>query len=151
MQDELVADELGVVGFEVLPFLVLVFMVGSLMFAQSWAVLDAKMATTSGARQATRTYVEQSGKSSSNASKRAVQAGETAITAHSLPGESSITPIGVLSLQRCQRVTFAATQKIPALRLPLRSNPSPIVVRSQHSEIVDPFRSGLKGQATCVR
>ncbi len=144
-------DERGVVGFEVLPFLVLVFMVGSLMFAQSWAVLDAKMATTSAARQATRTYVEQPGKSPSDARKRAVQAGEAAIAAHNLPGESSVTPIGVLSLQRCQRATFAATQKVPALRLPLSLNPSPVVVRSQHSEVVDPFRSGLEGQATCVR
>ncbi|HCB36952.1 MAG TPA: hypothetical protein DEP66_01695, partial [Acidimicrobiaceae bacterium] len=55
------ADERGIVGFEVLPFLVLVFMVGTLMFAQSWAVLDAKSATTAAARQAARTFVEQSG------------------------------------------------------------------------------------------
>ena len=142
----------GVVGFEVLPFLVLVFMVGALMFAQSWAVLDAKMATTSAARQATRTFVEQPGRSSvAGARSQAVKAGTAALTANKLVGESAVAPAGTLSLQRCARVTFEATHRVPALRLPLLTNADPIFVRSQHSEVVDPFRSGLTGRANCVR
>ena len=37
-------DESGLVGAEVLPFVVLVFIVGTLVFTQAWAALDAKLA-----------------------------------------------------------------------------------------------------------
>ncbi len=145
------SGESGVVGFEVLPFLVLVFMVGSLMFAQFWAVLDAKMVTTAGVRQAVRTFVEQPGKSSvSQARSRAIQAGEDVISANNLSGESAVRAVGSFSLRRCARATFEATHQVPALRLPLGTSSAPISVRSQHSELVDPFRSGLSGRANCV-
>ena len=49
----------GVVGgVEVLPFGVLIFVVGSLLVANAWAVVDTKFMVTSAAREAARTYVE---------------------------------------------------------------------------------------------
>ncbi|MEY2465047.1 MAG: hypothetical protein QOH64_3185, partial [Acidimicrobiaceae bacterium] len=52
-------DEHGqVAGVEALPFGVLLFVVGALLVANAWAVIDAKMATDSAAREAARTYVE---------------------------------------------------------------------------------------------
>lgn len=144
-------DNTGLVGFEVLPFLVLVFLVGTLMFAQFWAALDAKMATTASARQAARTFVEQPGRLSVRAAReRALDAGFSALRSHALLGNSDVASVGNLSLRRCTRVTFEATHQVPALRLPLRRNPEPLVVRSQHSEVVDPFRSGLEGRVNCV-
>src|SRR3954453_7054427 len=52
--------EAGMVGgVEVLPFGLLVFVVGSLLIANAWAVVDAKLAVTDAAREAARSYVEQ--------------------------------------------------------------------------------------------
>src|SRR4029079_720569 len=51
--------ERGVVGgIEVLPFGFLIFVVGSLVIANAWAVIDARMAADAAARQAARAYVE---------------------------------------------------------------------------------------------
>ncbi|HCB36951.1 MAG TPA: hypothetical protein DEP66_01690, partial [Acidimicrobiaceae bacterium] len=62
----------------------------------------------------------------------------------------AVASVGALSLRRCARVVFEATHAVPALALPLRRNARPIPVRSRHSEVVDPFRSGLDGRVTCV-
>ena len=43
---------------EVIPFGVLTFVVGALLIANAWAVVDAKMAVSAAAREATRAYVE---------------------------------------------------------------------------------------------
>ena len=45
-------------GIEALPFGLLVFVVGALLIANAWAVVDAKFATDAAARQAVRTFVE---------------------------------------------------------------------------------------------
>ena len=45
-------------GIEALPFGLLIFVVGSLLIANAWAVVDAKFATDAAARQAVRTFVE---------------------------------------------------------------------------------------------
>ena len=52
-------DESGqVAGIEVIPFGLLTFVVGTLLVANAWAVVDAKMAVSAAAREATRAYVE---------------------------------------------------------------------------------------------
>ena len=51
-------DHGQVAGIEVLPFGLLTFVVGMLLVANAWGVVDAKMATTSAAREAVRAYVE---------------------------------------------------------------------------------------------
>ena len=45
-------------GIEALPFGLLIFVAGSLLIANAWAVVDAKFATDAAARQAVRTFVE---------------------------------------------------------------------------------------------
>ena len=45
-------------GVEALPFGVLVFVVGVLLVVNLWAIVDAKVAATSAAREAARAYVE---------------------------------------------------------------------------------------------
>ena len=52
-------DERGQVGgLEAIPFGILVFVVGALLAASAWAVVDTKLAVVSAAREAARTYVE---------------------------------------------------------------------------------------------
>lgn len=50
--------ESGQAGIEVVPFGLLTFVVATLLVANAWAVLDAKIAVSSAALEATRAYVE---------------------------------------------------------------------------------------------
>lgn len=135
-------------GIEALPFGVLIFVLGSLLIANAWAVVDAKFATDAAARQAARTFVEGTG--AADALAAAEEAGRAAIAAHGRdPERAEIGPVGDPRLARCERATFEAVYEVPALSLPLIGGygRSPFRVRSTHSELVDPFRSGLPGQA----
>jgi hypothetical protein len=139
-------------GVEALPFGVLIFVVGSLLIANAWAVVDAKFATDAAARQAARTFVE--GSDPAAALDRAVDAGRASVAAHGRDADRvEVAPIGSLVLERCARATFEAVYEVPALSLPLIGGfgRAPFRVRSVHSEVVDPFRSGLPGSAeACV-
>jgi hypothetical protein len=51
---------------------------------------------------------------------------------------------------RCSRVTISVTYPAPLVELPFVGRlGSGVSVRSEHSELVDPFRSGLPGTALC--
>lgn len=135
-------------GIEALPFGLLIFVAGSLLIANAWAVVDAKLATDAAARQAARTFVE--GTDEHLAFDAAADAGRSAIAGHGRdPDRAEITPIGAFGLARCERATFEATYEVPALSIPFIGGygTAPFAVRSTHSEIVDPFRSGLAGEA----
>ena len=141
-------DDRGVVGAEVLPFVVLVFIGGTLLFAQAWAALDAKIAVTAGAREAARSFVEHPGPRTADAVDAAVYAGTQAMSGYRLSGEASVEPVGTARLRRCERVMFEAQREVP--RLSLRGGGwTPMTVRARASEIVDPFRHGLGGRAPC--
>lgn len=141
-------NQSGVVGAEVLPFVVLVFVVGTLVFAQAWAALDAKLAAVSGAREAVRTFVEHPGRGSADATGAAVAAGTQTISGYSIDGDGAVAAAGTPRLHRCERVTFEASVEAPRLALP-HIRRSPTVARARASEIVDPFRHGLGGRAPC--
>jgi hypothetical protein len=135
-------------GIEALPFGLLIFVVGSLLIANAWAVVDAEFATDAAARQAVRTFVE--GTDEDTARREAIAAGLEAIEGHGRdPDRAMIAPVGSASLARCDRVTFEAEYEIPALSLPFIGGygRAPFRVRSAHSELVDPFRSGVPGAA----
>jgi hypothetical protein len=135
-------------GIEALPFGLLIFVAGSLLIANAWAVVDAKLATDAAARQAARTFVEATDEQL--AFDAAAEAGRAAIAGHGRdPDRAAITPVGAFGLARCDRATFEATYEVPALSIPLIGGygTAPFAVRSSHSEIVDPFRSGLDGEA----
>lgn len=135
-------------GIEALPFGLLIFVLGSLLIANAWAVVDAKFATDSAARQAARTFVE--GNDEAAALAAAQEAGRAAIEGHGRdPERVLIEAIGELRLARCAQATFEAVYEVPALSIPLIGGygTAPFRVRSSHSEVVDPFRSGLVGEA----
>ena len=135
-------------GIEALPFGLLIFVVGSLLIANAWAVVDAKFATDAAARQAVRTFVE--GTDEETARREAIAAGLEAIEGHGRdPDRATIASVGSASLARCDRVTFEAEYEIPAVSLPFIGGygQAPFRVRSAHSELVDPFRSGVAGTA----
>ena len=139
-------------GIEALPFGLLIFVAGSLLIANAWAVVDAKFATDAAARQAVRTFVESDEQDAGLAAAEA--AGLAAIESHGRdPRRADVRAVGGAALVRCERVTFEATYEVPALSIPFIGGygAAPFRVASRHSELVDPFRAGLPGSAAaCV-
>lgn len=141
--------DLGQVGgIEALPFGLLLFVVGTLLIANAWAVVDAKFATDAAAREAARTFVE--GTDAATAMAEAERAALDAVAGHGRdPERAVVATVGSPELVRCERATFEVVYEVPALSLPLIGGygTAPFRVRSSHSELVDPFRSGLSGAA----
>ena len=140
-------------GIEALPFGVLVFVIGALLVANCWAVIDAKIAVDAAARQATRHYVE--GDAGADPEESAVEAGLATMAAHGRdPAQAQIALAGLdgsdgqQGFTRCARATFTASYQVPALTIPwIGGFGDGIDVSSSHSELVDPFRSGVPGSA----
>lgn len=135
-------------GLEAIPFGLLVLVVGALLIANAWSVVDAKFATDAAARQAARTFVEAT--DAATAGESAEAAALDVIEGHGRdPSRAEVSPVGPLSLVRCARATFEVVYEVPALSIPWIGGygRAPFTVRSTHSEVVDPFRSGLPGRA----
>lgn len=141
----LMNDERGMGGIEVLPFGVLTFVIGSLLLANAWGVIDAKAAATAAAREAARTYVEAPDQMAAHAG--AIEAARGALTGHGRdPAKAEITIEG--SFARCAPVLARVAYPVPAIRLPwIGGYGTAFRVEARHSEIVDPFRSGDLGAA----
>ncbi|HEX6417318.1 MAG TPA: hypothetical protein VFZ77_02435 [Acidimicrobiales bacterium] len=152
-------DDAGqVAGIEALPFGLLVFVVGALLVANAWAVVDAKLAVDAAARQATRRFVEaevEAPAGMGGAEDAAVAAGLAALDAHgrdagrATVGLTALDAVGgQAGFSRCARVTFTAGYEVPALTIPwIGGFGDGIAVTSSHSELVDPYRSGVPGSA----
>jgi hypothetical protein len=134
--------ESGQAGAEILFFACLVFTALALIIVNAWATVDAKFMVTAAAREATRAYVEAGGPSEA---KSDAQAASDRVIASYSAHEDRQKPIVVKGhFGRCQRVTIAASFEIPALQIPLFGvSIGSRTVTSSHSEIVDPYRSGL--------
>ncbi|HET6950265.1 MAG TPA: hemolysin family protein [Acidimicrobiales bacterium] len=156
------SDDRGqVAGIEALPFGLLVFVVGALLVVNAWAVIDAKLATDAAARQATRTYVEADAGThgSADAEAAANRAGLAALAAHGRdPAQATIGLTGLegvggqTGFSRCARATFRVEYHVPALTIPwVGGFGDGFDVTSTHSELVDPFRSGVPGSAAACR
>ncbi len=138
-------------GIEVLPFGVLIFVVGALLVANAWGVVDAEVAADSAARQAVRTYVEAPDAARGEAQARAVAAATLAGHGRQ-PGLATvhISRAGDAPFARCVAATVEVDYPVPAIRLPwIDGYGHAFDVRAHHTELIDPYRSGLAGQATC--
>lgn len=131
-------------GIEMLAFGFLTFVIVALLLTNAWGVIDAKLAATAAAREAARAYVE--APDAGTAQSRAVAAARQAIRGHGRdPANMGPTDIDG-TFARCQRITVTVTYPVPTLSLPwiggLGGGPT-ITASGVHSEVVDPFRSGL--------
>ncbi len=134
-------DESGQVGIE-LPFGVLTFVVGALLVANAWAVIDAKMAVSAAAREATRAFVE--APADADAMAHAEAAARSAIEgAGRDPGQLVLTPVEA-TFARCETVRFEASYQVPAVSVPwLGGFGSGFTATARHAEAVDPYRTGV--------
>lgn len=139
-------DELGqLASVEILPFGLLVFVVGVLFFGQVWAVLEAKSAVDAAAREATHVFVESSRADSAVADATAAAYRTLEVNGRD-PGRAEVKPTGPLSLERCSRIGFEVTYQVPLIRAPLLPSwGAGLTVRAEHSAVVDPYRDGLRG------
>jgi hypothetical protein len=138
----LVRDESGQAGIEVLPFGILTFVVGALLVANAWAVIDAKIAVSAAAREATRAYVEAPVDGDPLAAADA--AARSAIDgAGRDPAQLVLTALEA-TFARCETVRFEASYQIPAIRVPwVGGFGSGFTATARHAEVVDPYRSGV--------
>ncbi len=134
-------DEAGMGGIEVLPIGLLVLTVVSLIVISAWSVIDAKLATTGAAREATRTAVETFSFASGTA------AGREAWKGHDRAETPTIAFAGELT--RCGRISATVTAAIHPVNVPFLHSWGTIAVRSVHSELTDPYRNGRTGEASC--
>lgn len=135
-------------GLEVLPFGVLVFVSFGLVIANAWAVVDAKLAVESAAREAGRAYVEahDPGAAPGEATAAALAATEAAGRD---PTRLILTAEGG-AYQRCAVVEHAARYRVPALTIPfIGSFGSGITVTGTHRSVVDPYASGVGRRNLC--
>ena len=148
------ADERGAVGgLEVLPFGLLVFVVGALLVANAWGVIDAKVAASASAREAVRTFVESDASSTDAAWRDALAVAHETMVGHGRSVDRmAIEHAGVL--QRCAPVSVEVSYRVPAIALPWIGGfgPGVITATGRHAEVVDPYRDGVPvvpGEATC--
>ena len=137
-------------GIEAIPFSILVFVVGSLLVANAWAVVDAKFMVTTAAREASPPYVE------ADDAVEGAERAETIATQIAVDHGRSPDRLGLSwapdppPLVRCTRVSAPARYEVPALTLPfIGGYGRAFQVSSTHAEIVDPFRDGLAAGGRC--
>lgn len=141
-------DERGQVGgLEAIPFGILVFVVGALLAASAWAVVDAKLAVVSAAREAARTYVEAA--SAEDGVESGTLAAEEAMANHGRRAAVEVTFEAPDGFTRCAPVVARVSYEVPAVPLPWIGGLGTTTVSARHSERIDPFRDGIAGEAQC--
>ena len=134
-------------GMEALALGFLLFVAGILIVLNAWAVIDTKLATSAAAREAARTFVESSSPTPVAAARKAAF---EAIDGHGRdPDRADLIP-STTSLRRCDRVTMEVRYRLPLAAIPvLGVLGKEFVVSARHTEVVDPFRSGLSDTNQC--
>jgi hypothetical protein len=136
-------DESGqVAGIEAIPFALLTFVVGALFVANAWAVIDAKMAVSAAAREATRAFVE--APAGADALALADEAARSAIDGAGRDPQQLVLTALDATFARCETVRFQASYQIPAIHVPwIGGFGSGFTATARYAEVVDPYRTGV--------
>lgn len=137
-------------GWEVIPFGILIFVIGSLFLVNVWAIVDARMIVGDAAREGARAFVhadtEAAGRREADDAARATVAGR---------GQSdrqlTVDPVDIEpGFQRCAQVTVVVHETVPAIVLPfLGGFGHGVTVSGTQREIIDPFRADLPAASSC--
>lgn len=139
------SEERGAVGgWEVLPAGFLVFIVGTLVALNAWAVVDAKMRATAAAREGARAFVE--AVDAVEAPARAADAAAGAMRSGGRDREYAVSVDGAFA--RCATVLVTVEARVSTIGLPwVTGFGGDLTTSATHAEIVDPLRSGVDGEA----
>lgn len=145
-------DERGQVGgIEGLLFGVAVFAMGALVIANVWAVIDARIAAASAAREATRAFVESAGPEDVALADAGAAAADAIRGYGRRPERMRLLPERA-ALRRCAPVTFRVEYPVPLLSIPLLGRYGHgFTAAAEHTEVVDPYRRGLADRSSCPR
>jgi hypothetical protein len=138
-------DEKGFVGgLEALPFGFLVFVAGSLLLVNAWAVFDCHLAASAAAREAVRAFVESEG-SEADARRAGEVAALEALDGHGKQADRVAIEWTGAQLVRCQPVTATVRYQVPLVVVPWIGafGGGVLSTSARHREVVDPFRRGL--------
>jgi hypothetical protein len=110
------------------------------------------MAVNAATREGARAAAE--AQDAGDADSLSESAARDAIAAHGRDGNKLVvarpTDYHGGSFRRCNPVTITASYPVPFITLPLiGAHGQAFTVSSSHTEIVDPFRSGLDGETSC--
>ena len=151
-RDERFAGDTGQVGgIEGVTFGVLIFVLGILAVANVWGVIDAKAAASAAAREGARAIVEtrQPNRDAALDEARAVVDETLRGYGRSLGTRGRFVPETV-DFRRCGRVTVRVEYDVPLLAIPIiGGHGNGFTAVGRHSEIVDPFRSGIADRSAC--
>ena len=139
-------------GVESLLFGVLVFVAGSIVLGTGWAVIDTKLAVQAAAREAARAWVESDG--SDAAWGVAMSRAREAFAGHGRKADALEVkqPVPAADIRRCAPVTIEARASIRVPAVPLIGRAARhVTVVGRHTEVVDPYRSGLPRGPGCGR
>ena len=143
-------DRGQVAGIEVLPFGLLVFVSAVLVLANAWGVVDAKMAVTAAAREAVRAYVESPDQSGAAAAARRRALAVLADYGRADAQNAVAVTVSGGSFRRCARVTVTVSHPVPVVAVPFIGGFGQLdPVSAAFTELIDPFRSGVPGEAQC--
>jgi hypothetical protein len=142
------ADQRGQAGgVEALAFGALVFISGTLIVANAWAVVDAKFAAVSAAREGAQTYVETGGTAA--AAEPPSRLSATAAL-QSLGRHGTVDVVLGDAYRRCGIVTVHVTTSVPIARVPfVRVAVGRLPIAATATRRIDPYRSGISGGAAC--
>lgn len=144
-----VTDERGVVGgVEVLPFGFLIFVAFSLVIANAWAVLDAKLAVEAAAREAGRAYVEAHDPDQAHAA--ADSAARSAVAGAGRDPDRLSVGFQGGPYERCEVVEHFTSYQVAAVRIPfIGSFGSGFTVSGHQRSVVDPFATYAGRENSC--
>lgn len=135
-------------GVEVLPFAVLVFVAGSLLVANAWAVVDAKLTAEAAAREAGRAYVESGDPAAAQGAAR--RAAREVVEAAGRDPERLVVADNRPRYVRCAVVEHRTSYRVPTVTVPLVGGfGHGITVHGHHREVLDPFAAGLGEDQSC--
>jgi hypothetical protein len=108
------------------------------------------MAATAAAREATRAFVESSTGSTDGALAEAEAAAQATISGYGRdPARMTLVPESAV-LARCARASFRVEYPVPLIVVPAIGRVGHgFTAVGRSSELVDPYRSGLRDRSTC--
>ena len=135
-------DDTGALGVGAIALGILTFAMGALLMANAWAVIDARVAVTSAAREGVRAFVVSPDESSAEANMHT--AIDQTLVGYGRDPSSSDVPTVTGDFARCEWITVRVTYDVPTIVLGGLGNWGTITTTGEYTEIMDPYRSGLE-------
>lgn len=137
-------------GWEIIPFGLLIFVVGTLLITNAWAVVDARQTVGDAARDGARAFVHRSDETEARLAARTAVFAATG--GHGIADDAvDLEPIRLEpDFERCAHVSVTVRTRVPAIALPFIGGfGHGFSVTATQTELIDPFRADLPDRSAC--